>query len=83
MSGDNGPNKEIMRTNIVIDDQLIQEAMKATGLETKRAVVDAALRLLVDLSKQERIRKLRGKVDWQGDLDEARATPCPPRHHPL
>ena len=62
-----------MRTNVVIDDQLIQEAMKATGLETKRAVVDAALRLLVDLSKQERIRKLRGKVDWQGDLDESRA----------
>ena len=51
-----------MRTNVVIDDQLTQEAMKATGLETKRAVVDAALRLLVDLSKQERIRKLRGKV---------------------
>lgn len=62
-----------MRTNVVIDDQLIQEAMKATGLETKRAVVDAALRLLVDLSKQERIRKLRGKVDWKGDLDESRA----------
>jgi Arc/MetJ family transcription regulator len=62
-----------VRTNVVIDDQLIQEAMKATGLETKRAVVDAALRLLVDLSKQERIRKLRGKVDWKGDLDESRA----------
>lgn len=61
-----------MRTNVVIDDQLIQEAMKATGLETKRAVVDVALRLLVDLSKQEKIRKLRGKVDWKGNLDESR-----------
>ena len=63
-----------MRTNVVIDDQLIEEAMKATGLETKRAVVDAALRLLVDLSKQEKIRKLRGKVDWKGNLDEFRAS---------
>jgi Arc/MetJ family transcription regulator len=62
-----------MRTNIVIDDQLIAAAMRATGLETKRAVVDAALRLLVDLSRQEKIRKLRGKVDWKGNLDESRA----------
>ena len=62
-----------MRTNIVIDDQLIAEAMKATGLPTKKAVVEAGLRLLVQVHAQSGIRRLRGKVNWQGDLDNLRS----------
>ena len=61
-----------MRTNIVIDDALLQEAMQATGLTTKRAVVEAGLRLLVQIQAQTDIRRLRGKIPWAGDLDEMR-----------
>ena len=61
-----------MRTNIVIDDQLMRQAMRVTGLRTKRAVVEAGLRLLVDIHGQTSIRRLRGKVAWIGDLNEMR-----------
>ena len=61
-----------MRTNIEIDDKLMAKAMKASGALTKRAVVDRALRLLVRLEAQAGIRKLRGKVHWEGNLEESR-----------
>jgi Arc/MetJ family transcription regulator len=62
-----------MRTNIVIDDRLMRQAMAASRLTTKRAVVEAGLRLLVQLRAQARIRRLRGKVRWQGNLEHMRA----------
>ena len=62
-----------MRTNIVIDDKLIREAMKATGLTTKKAVVEAGLHLLIKVKAQIGIRRLRGKVAWEGNLDEMRS----------
>lgn len=62
-----------MRTNIVIDDKLMQEALKATGLKTKREAVELGLRTLVRLRQQEEIRRYRGKLDWQGDLDAMRS----------
>ncbi len=61
-----------MRTNIVIDNHLMQQALEATGLPTKRAVVEAALKLIVRLKAQERMRELRGRVAWEGDLEESR-----------
>ncbi len=61
-----------MRTNIVIDEKLMRKAMRLTGLPTKRAVVEAALRLLLQVKAQKGIRRLRGRVTWQGDLDEMR-----------
>ena len=61
-----------MRTNIVIDEDLIDEARRLTALPTKKAVVDEALRTLIRLKKQERILSLRGKIRWQGDLDQLR-----------
>lgn len=61
-----------MRTNIVIDDRLMAEALKATGLKTKREAVEHGLRTLLRLSRQAELRKLRGKVDWRGDLDAMR-----------
>ncbi len=61
-----------MRTNIVIDDELMADALKATGLRTKREAVEEGLRLLVKRNKQQSIRKLRGKLHWEGDLDEMR-----------
>ena len=61
-----------MRTNIVIDDKLMSDALKATGLRTKKEAVEEGLRLLVKRNKQQAIRKLRGKLHWEGDLDELR-----------
>jgi Arc/MetJ family transcription regulator len=61
-----------MRTNIVIDDQLMSEALKLSQLKTKRAVVESGLRLLIQTKKQERIKNLRGKLKWDGDLDKMR-----------
>jgi Arc/MetJ family transcription regulator len=61
-----------VRTNIEIDDQLMRQAMRSSGERTKRATVEAALRLLVRLRKQAAIRQLRGKVKWEGDLNESR-----------
>ena len=62
----------MMRTNIVIDDNLMQQAMRASGAATKREAVETALRLLVELKRQERIRRLRGKLKWEGDLETMR-----------
>lgn len=61
-----------MRTNIVIDDQLMADAMRATGAKTKREAVEEALRTTIRLRGQEEIRKLRGKIKWVGDLDAMR-----------
>ena len=61
-----------MRTNIVLDDELVAEAMRRTGIKTKRAVVEEALRTLIQMKRQEEILALRGKLNWQGDLDEMR-----------
>jgi Arc/MetJ family transcription regulator len=61
-----------MRTNIVIDDQLMNEAIKLSQLKTKRAVVESGLRLLIQTKKQERIKNLRGKLKWDGDLEKMR-----------
>ncbi|PIV36602.1 MAG: DUF2191 domain-containing protein [Lysobacterales bacterium CG02_land_8_20_14_3_00_62_12] len=62
-----------MRTNIVIDDKLMQETLRATGIKTKRAVVDAGLRALLNLRQQAQIRRFRGKLNWQGDLAALRS----------
>lgn len=61
-----------MRTNIVIDDKLMKDALRATGAKTKREVVERGLKTLVDLRKQEQARQLRGKITWEGNLDEMR-----------
>ena len=61
-----------MRTNIVIDDKLMRQAMRATGLTTKRAVVEAGLRLLIQIRAQTGVRRLRGMVAWDGNLAEMR-----------
>lgn len=60
-----------MRTNIMIDDGLIAEAMQATGAKTKREVVEQGLLKLVQLKQQQAILQLRG-IGWEGDLDEMR-----------
>ncbi len=60
------------RTNIVIDDKLMRDALRATGLNTKREVVEAGLRTLLRLSKQKEIRRFRGRLQWEGDLDTLR-----------
>ena len=62
-----------MRTNIVIDDRLMRQAMAASRLPTKRAAVEEGLRLLVQTKAQARIRRLRGKVRWEGNLKGLRA----------
>ena len=62
-----------MRTNIVIDDQLMSQALKATGLKTKREAVELGLKTLVLLRGQADVRHARGKFDWQGDLKAMRS----------
>jgi Arc/MetJ family transcription regulator len=61
-----------MRTNIEIDDELMDETLRRTGLKTKREAVDMALRTLLRLRKQEEVRRFRGQLDWDGDLDAMR-----------
>ncbi len=62
-----------MRTNIEIDDNLMANALKATGLNTKKEAVELGLKALIKLNKQASIRSLRGKLKWEGSLDEMRA----------
>ena len=61
-----------MRTNIVIDDKLMADALKATGAKTKREAVELGLKTLLQLGKQSEVKRLRGKFTWQGDLDAMR-----------
>jgi len=61
-----------MRTNIEIDDRLMKDALKATGLKTKKDAVDLGLKALIRLEKQRRIRGFRGKLKWVGSLDRMR-----------
>jgi Arc/MetJ family transcription regulator len=61
-----------MRTNIEIDDKLMAEALKISGAKTKRDAVEMGLRKLVQLGKQAEILKLRGKLQWEGDLEAMR-----------
>ena len=61
-----------MRTNIVIDDDLMKAALLATGAKTKREVVEMGLKKLVRLSEQAKIKELRGTVKWEGDLNAMR-----------
>ncbi len=61
-----------MRINIVIDNSLMRQAMKATGLSTKNAVVEEGLRMLIKVKGQEGIRRLRGTIGWEGDLNVMR-----------
>ncbi len=61
-----------MRTNIVIDDALMEDALRVTGLATKRETIELALKMLVRLSKQEAIKTFRGKLRWEGNLEELR-----------
>lgn len=61
-----------MRTNIEIDDKLMADVMKATGLNTKKDAVELGLKTLIRLKNQERIKKFRGQLKWTGDLDDMR-----------
>jgi Arc/MetJ family transcription regulator len=61
-----------MRTSIVIDEKLLRDTLRATGLKTKREAVEEGLRTLLRLKKQEEIRRLRGRLCWEGDLDRMR-----------
>ena len=61
-----------MRTNIVIDDDLMNEAMTLSQIKTKKAIVETGLKLLVEIKKQEQLKSLRGKLKWDGDLDAMR-----------
>jgi Arc/MetJ family transcription regulator len=68
-----------MRTNIILDDKLVERAQKLTGIKTKREVVHEALRTLILLREQAGIRNLRGKLTWKGDLNEQRLSRFAPR----
>lgn len=65
-------NAKFVRTNVVLDDELVREAMELTGIKTKRGVLAEALRTLVGLRRQERIWDLHGTIEWDGDLADMR-----------
>lgn len=62
-----------MRTNIEINDKLMKDALKATGVKTKKEAVELGLKTLIRLKKQENIKNFRGELEWSGDLDEMRS----------
>lgn len=62
----------LMRTNIVIDDELMEEVIKLTGVKTKKEAVELGLLTLIRIKKQEKIRQYRGKLNWDGNLDDMR-----------
>lgn len=62
-----------MRTNIEIDDKLMDDVLRATGLKTKKDAVELGLKTLIRLKKQENIRNFRGRLKWTGDLDDMRS----------
>jgi Arc/MetJ family transcription regulator len=64
--------KVMTRTNIVIDDKLVETGLKITGLRTRRALVDYALRELIRRGSQKKILELQGKIQWEGDLSAMR-----------
>ena len=61
-----------MRTNIVLNDTLVKQAQKLSGLKTKKAVVEEGLRVLIRMYRQRNVRELRGKLNWDSDLIEMR-----------
>jgi Uncharacterized protein conserved in bacteria (DUF2191). len=61
-----------MRTNIIIDDNLMTKAINASGYTTKKETVEEALKLLITMKNQAKIRKYRGKLNWEGDLHKMR-----------
>ncbi len=61
-----------MRTNVVIDDNLMERALRFSGYTTKRAAIESGLRLLIQVHSQKKLMKLKGKITWDGDLDEMR-----------
>lgn len=61
-----------MRTNIVLDEELVEQAKSLTGIKTTRALVDEALRVLIQLRQQGQVRDLRGQLRWEGDLSALR-----------
>lgn len=64
-----------MRTNIIIEDSLMADALKASGLKTKKEAVELGLKTLIRLKRQEGIKAFKGKLAWEGDLDEQRTNP--------
>ena len=61
-----------MRTNVVIDDKLMSLALRSSGCRTKKAAIETGLRLLIQVHSQKKLRHLKGKVAWEGDLEEMR-----------
>ena len=61
-----------MRTNVVIDDKLMESALKASGLRTKKSAIEEGLKLLVQVKSQKEIKRFRGKLKWSGNLEKMR-----------
>jgi len=60
------------RTNVLLDDKIVEDCLKATGIKTRRALIDHALRELLRHESQTKILELKGKVHWEGNLNELR-----------
>lgn len=63
-----------MRTNIVLDDKLVEKGMAITGIKTKKELVNYALKSLIDRKKMYEILSLKGKLNWEGSIEEMRSS---------
>ena len=61
-----------MRTNVVLDDDLIKSALKLSGLKTKKRAIEEGLKLLIQVNRQKKIKDFRGKLKWAGNLNKMR-----------
>ena len=61
-----------MRTNVVVNDDLMNKAKKITGLKTKRAVIEKGLDMIISVYEQNEILKYKGKLKWEGNMDKMR-----------
>ena len=61
-----------MRTNVIIDDALLEQAMASGGFRTKKSAIENGLKLLVQICNQKKIKKLKGKIKWEGNLEDMR-----------
>ena len=66
--------RQNMRTNIEIDNKLMNEAIKISGLKTKKETVELGLKTLIRLKKQENIKRFRGQLEWTGNIDDMRTS---------
>ncbi len=72
ISNSRAKGRRTRRISVTIDDALMSRALQLSGCRTQKSAIESGLRLLIQIHAQQRLRRLRGKVQWDGDLEEMR-----------